>query len=234
MQKCPRCELLLLDTDTECPRCHATVTQIMTPEQAAEARRKELAVYQAERARVLAAGGDYIPPWAPVGTMAAAPLVFSLIVLAHEIFKNMGQPMMWFLLVLMSFVMFVAIAISGGIVWGGVFLFERKPPGIDRALLTVGILFMFAAAPLILFQFVGYLFPVVVSPGVMSKAILVCLAFSTFLCTRGMFELEAIQAILLTAACTGYYYIMFKIVAGMLGGVAAKIPDFAWPFIVPA
>ena len=78
MKKCPRCGVLLLDTDSECSRCRSPVEVTVSPEEARERRKKENREFKKMQERMDEETGTYMPPWAPPLVLIVAGVVSGL------------------------------------------------------------------------------------------------------------------------------------------------------------
>ena len=191
MQKCPRCELLLLDSDSECPRCHAGVEPLASPEQAAERRKSEERQFRVERARHNSQDGDYIPPLMPPLAMPTSAGLMALAILSPLFFSRYGaQPPLWgFGLALMIAIM-ASIVLNTAVVWMTLKLSEGKSPGLDRALFSAGLTVFLAAFP----TFAVALIPIDFSATTYLFVWGVCI----FIAVKAMFEMSFFQSLVVT------------------------------------
>ncbi len=201
MQKCPRCELLLLDTDAECPRCHASVDPVLSHEQAAEKAKSTEKAFRGERARMDQSDGDYIPPLLPPLAMPTTALLMSISLLSGLFCSRSGLE-----LKLWMFTFILMVAIMGGTVlntfavWILLRLTEGKFPRLDRALFSAS-LTLFIAFPL---TFGMSVIPFDFSNMAYFIAWLLCF----FIAVKSMFEMSFFQGL---------------IVAGLFAGIQAGI-----------
>jgi len=208
MQKCPRCELLLIDTDAECPRCHAAVTQIITPEQAEAKKEKDMEAWRLDAAR-RTAGGDYIPPLLPPLSVPVAALAFAAGFVCPQLFSNSAlQPSLWEFIGGMAVAVACAIVAKAGGLYVALYFMEHKRPGIDRTLYTASMMTFLSALVMLAITWI---------PGVSSTGFLVVWAALSFVSIRAMFELGFNQALPLVVLCVLADYIAVRMGYGSLG-----------------
>ncbi|MCX7046672.1 MAG: hypothetical protein NTX50_14450 [Candidatus Sumerlaeota bacterium] len=215
MQRCPRCEMLLLDTDTECPRCNAQVSQLLTPEQASEKKKQDLVSYRTDMARKGASAGDYIPPTLPPFAVPIAGILFAFSALWRAIFSSSASDLsLWKLFISLSLFTMTAICINGGILYGGVTIVEGKKPGIERALFTASLCFGLQVIFMVILSWIG-------EWGGFTKYGIVWVIVN-FIAIKCMFELVYLQTLGLVAVCTATEYLAVMMAYRVIGEDALK------------
>ena len=215
MQRCPRCEMLLLDTDTECPRCHAQVSQLSTPEEAAAKKKQDLVGFKTEVARKSASTGDYIPPFLPPTSVPVAGVLFALAALWRYIFSSTASDLsLWKLFISISIFTMAAICINGAVLYGGVTIAEGKKPGIDRSLYTAALCFALQLVLMFILAWIG-------DWGGFTKYA-VAWTVMNFIAIKCMFELAYLQTLGLVAVCTIVEYLAIMLAYRVIGEETLK------------
>jgi len=191
MKKCPRCDLLLLDTDAECVRCHAPVDVTMSSEEAREKHVKEIEAWRRKQARSRPDDPDYLPPWLPPSSLPVAGLLkgffwaFALYRASREFDVQflVKSAIFW-----MGFILVVTIAL-----FFALWIIEAKRPGIDRSLLTASLMVLLPG-------FANFLFLLFI-PSFPFTGSVVLTAGMLYLVLQGLYEMSIGRVGVVIAIC---------------------------------
>jgi hypothetical protein len=153
MNKCPRCEVLLLDTDTECPRCGMPVEATASVEETRQKRRKELRHWK-KRHKSDAEKDDSIPLWLPPVSvpLSAAAQGFYYAVGGFRVAGEFNTTLLGF----MTVIVMGLIVANALLLFVSVWIVDGERPAVDRSLFAASMMVFLPGTASFLLSFIPF------------------------------------------------------------------------------